>query len=61
MGPAKFIIFFDVAGKWRFRLVAPNEEPIAASEGYNSKQACINGIEAVRKYAPIAIIVDNTK
>jgi hypothetical protein len=31
---------------------------IAVSEGYNSKDACVNGIESVKKNAPIAKIVE---
>ncbi len=35
-----------------FRLVAANNEIILSSEGYNSRQGCLNGIEAVRTNAP---------
>jgi len=48
----------DKAGKFRFRLKAANGETIAASEGYNSKEGCVNGIESVKKNAPIAKIVE---
>jgi uncharacterized protein YegP (UPF0339 family) len=41
----------DKAGKFRFRLVAANGEKIAASEAYLSKDACVNGIESVKKKA----------
>jgi hypothetical protein len=54
----KFEWFKDKAGKFRFRLVAPNGEKIAASEAYSSKEACVNGIESVKKNAPIAKIVE---
>jgi uncharacterized protein YegP (UPF0339 family) len=54
----KFEWFKDKAGKFRFRLVAPNGETIATSEGYNSKDGCVNGIESVKKNAPIAKIVE---
>jgi len=56
----KIEIFCDRDSKWRFRLVAPNGEIIAASEAYNSRQACDDGIVAVIKYAPIAKIEDKT-
>lgn len=56
----KFEVFKDTLGQYRFRLVAPNGEKIAASESYYAKQSCLNGIEAVRKYAAIAKIVDLT-
>jgi uncharacterized protein YegP (UPF0339 family) len=48
----------DKAGKFRFRLKAANGEVIATSEGYASKEGCVNGIESVKKNAPIAKIVE---
>ena len=45
----KYELFTDVASKFRFNLSAPNGEIIAASEAYESKQGCMNGIEAVQK------------
>jgi len=48
----------DKAGKYRFRLKAANGETIAVSEGYNSKESCVNGIDSVKKNAPIAKIVE---
>jgi len=50
--------YVDKAGKYRFRLKAANGEMIATSEGYASKQGCVEGIESVRKNAPIAKIVE---
>lgn len=43
-----------------FVLVAPNNEVIAQSEMYKTKDACKDGIDAVRKYAPKAPIQDKT-
>lgn len=43
-----------------FNLKANNGEVIATSETYSSKDACLNGIESVRKNAPIAPIEDQT-
>jgi uncharacterized protein YegP (UPF0339 family) len=54
----KFEIYKDVAGKFRFRLKAPNGEIIAASEAYESKDGCKNGINSVKINAPIAEITD---
>jgi uncharacterized protein YegP (UPF0339 family) len=50
--------YVDKVGKYRFRLKAANGEMIAVSEGYASKQSCVDGIESVRKNAPIAKIVE---
>ena len=40
--------------QWYFVLKASNGEIIAVSEMYTSEAACRNGIESVRKNAPIA-------
>jgi uncharacterized protein YegP (UPF0339 family) len=49
---AKFQIFEDQKGEYRWRLLAANNEVIAASvEGYKSKSACIDGIKLTRKLA----------
>ena len=48
----------DKKGKFRFRLKAANGEIIATSEAYSSKDGCVNGIESVRKNAPIAKVVE---
>jgi len=45
----KFQVYKDTAGKFRFRLNARNGEIIADSEGYETKEACLNGIEVVGK------------
>ncbi|PVX23866.1 MAG: hypothetical protein CW691_09500 [Candidatus Bathyarchaeum sp.] len=45
----KYELFTDVASKFRFNLSAPNGEIIAASEAYETKQGCMNGIEAVKR------------
>jgi uncharacterized protein YegP (UPF0339 family) len=54
----KFEWFTDKAKKFRFRLKAANGEIIATGEAYESKQACLDGIESVKKNAPIAKIVE---
>ncbi len=58
MADAKFEWFKDKAGKFRFRLKAPNGEIIATSEAYESKDGCMNGIESVKKNAAMAKIVE---
>jgi uncharacterized protein YegP (UPF0339 family) len=57
---AKFEINKDVAGEFRFKLVATNGETIAVSEGYTTKENAMNGIESVKKNAPEAVVEDNT-
>jgi uncharacterized protein YegP (UPF0339 family) len=53
----RFEWFKDKAGKFRFRLKAANGEIIAVGEGYDSKEALINGIELVKRNAPLAKVV----
>lgn len=55
----KFVIK-AVASGIKFDLRAGNGEVIATSEVYTSKSACENGIESVRKNAPVAAIEDQT-
>ena len=47
----KFELYEDKAGKFRFRLKARNGKIVAVSEGYQTKAACENGIDSVRKNA----------
>ncbi len=46
---AKFEVYKDKAGEFRFRLKAANGQNILGSEGYTAKASCMNGIESVRK------------
>ncbi|MCL2245207.1 MAG: YegP family protein [Treponema sp.] len=57
---AKFVVYYDKAKKFRFRLLASNGEIIASGEAYESKASCLNGIKSIQKNAPIAPIVDET-
>ncbi|TQC41401.1 DUF1508 domain-containing protein [Rhodococcus sp. WS4] len=45
---AKFELFKDAAGKFRFHLKAANGEIIAASQGHTSKAAAQNGIASIK-------------
>ena len=44
----KYQVFHDEKFKFRFYLNASNGEIIAASEGYENKEGCLNGIQAVK-------------
>ena len=57
---AKFEIDKDVAGEFRFKLISPNGQTIAVSEGYKAKAGALNGIESVRENAPVAMVDDKT-
>jgi len=55
---AKFELYKDRSGKFRFRLKAPNGQIIAASEAYNSKTSAKNGIASIKKNAAKAEVVE---
>jgi len=57
---AKFEISKDVAGEFRFKLVATNGECIAVSQGYDAKHSALKGIESVKQNAAEAVIEDIT-
>jgi uncharacterized protein YegP (UPF0339 family) len=57
---AKFEIYKDKRGEFRWRLKADNNQVIATREGYKSKAGCKNGIESVKKNARKAKIDDQT-
>ena len=46
---AKFEIYTDKAGEYRFRLKAGNGQVILTSEWYTSKDGCMNGIDSVKE------------
>jgi uncharacterized protein len=52
----KFEIFRGTNNQYYFRFKASNGEQILSSEGYITKQGCLNGIESVKAHAPF----DNT-
>lgn len=49
----KFELYKDKGGEFRFRLKAGNGEIILASEGYKRRASARNGIESVRRNAPL--------
>lgn len=53
--PEEFVYWkSDNDGLWYFHLKGPNKEIIAQSEGYETMQNCLDGIESVKRYAPNA-------
>jgi len=54
--PAKFQVYKDKKGEFRFRLLATNGQTIATGESYPTKAACLKGIASIQKNAPIAAI-----
>ena len=58
--PAKFEVYKDKKGEFRFRLKATNGETIATGEGYPSKTGVMKGIKSIQKNAPEAAVIDLT-
>ena len=51
---AKFEVYEDARGEWRFPLKAANGEIVAVGEGYATKSGVLKGIEAVKRAAAAA-------
>lgn len=49
----KFVVSVRKNGEFQFNLLATNGQVILSSEGYTTKTACLNGIESVKKNAPV--------
>lgn len=59
---AKFELFKDKKGEFRWRLKADNNQVIADSaEGYKQKASCKHGIDKVKELAKKAKVDDLTK
>ena len=58
--PAKFEVYKDKKGEFRFRLKAANGETIATGESYPTKAAVLKGIASIAKTASTAKIEDTT-
>jgi uncharacterized protein YegP (UPF0339 family) len=57
---AKFEIYKDSRGQYRFRLKAANGEIVATGESYPTKAGAKKGIEAVKRAAAGAVVDDTT-
>ena len=57
---ATFVIKRAINFEFYFVLIAPNGQVIATSETYKSKQSAKDGINSVKRYAPSAMIVDQS-
>ncbi len=55
---AKFELYKDKKGEYRWKLIATNGQTIAVGEGYTTKESAKNGIESVKKNAPTAAKIE---
>lgn len=58
---AKFEVYKDKAGEFRFRYKASNGEVMFASEGYKAKTSALDAIESIKKNVAGASVDDQTK
>ena len=56
----RFEIYEDQAGEYRWRLVAANNQIVAWSEGYTTKQGAVNSAQWTKTWASSASIHDLT-
>jgi uncharacterized protein YegP (UPF0339 family) len=59
MAKAKFVVRKGTTGKFRFNLIGTNGKIIATSEPYNSKASALKGIDAVKRHALEADVLDD--
>jgi uncharacterized protein YegP (UPF0339 family) len=55
---AKFQIYKDAAGEFRFKLVDVNGQTIAVSDGYTTRKNALEGIKSVKQKASMTVIED---
>lgn len=53
-----FEIFKDAAGEWRWRLTSGGKAIAASAEGYRRRHVAVNAVEALKKLAPTAGVVE---
>ena len=59
---ARFVIYVDRGGQYRWRLIAPNGKILADSgESYVTNAGCREGIADTKRYVPTAQIEDLTR
>ena len=57
---AKFEVYKETGGQFRFRLKANNGQVIATGEGYKTRAGVMNGIASIKKNAAGTSIDDTT-
>jgi uncharacterized protein YegP (UPF0339 family) len=56
----KFQLYRDAAGEFRFSLKSSIGEVVLSSEGYATRAAALNGIEAVRQHADDPVMYEKS-
>jgi uncharacterized protein len=55
---AKFEIYRDGSGEYRWRFRADNNEVVASGEGYSSRDDCEHAVQVIKDQAPKAEVTD---
>ena len=55
---AKFEIYRDASGEYRWRFRADNNEVVASGEGYSSRDDCEQAVQLIKEQAPQAEVTD---
>jgi len=57
---ARFEIYQDQSGEYRWRFRTDNNEVVASGEGYRSRDDCEHAVQLVKDQAPQAEVTDRT-
>jgi uncharacterized protein len=57
---ARFEIYRDESGEYRWRFRADNNEVLASGEGYSSREGCEHAVQLIKEQAPRAEVTDDT-
>ena len=52
---AKYQVYKDVAGKFRFRLRAPNNRIVVVSQAYERAEGALNGVRSIRNNCTVGV------
>ena len=55
---ARFEIYRDERGEYRWRFRADNNEIVASGEGYRSRDDCDHAVQLIKEQAPQAEVID---
>ena len=58
---AKFEIYRDESGEYRWRFRTDNNEIVATGEGYPCKDDCEHAIQLLKDQVPLATVINGTR
>lgn len=60
MKTAKYTVFKDKKGEFRFNLISKNGEVVATGEAYKEKRGAMNAVKKMREWATTEVVEDKT-